>query len=92
MALNGAVYARRVKYGCQIAFVETELLVSLSLHPSVTWPRRTAILSLRVATMNGVSLRFFDLEQIATCMDSELTMQSMQGDDHPSRAKHQAMG
>ena len=41
--------------------------------------------------MNGVSLRFFDLKQIATCMDSELTMQSMQGDDHSSRVKHQAM-
>ena len=49
-------------------------------------------MSLWVVTMNGVSLRFFDLKQIATCMDSELTMQSMQGDDHSSRAKHQAMG
>lgn len=60
--------------------------------PGVTRPRRTAILSLWVVTMNGVSMRFFDLKQIATCMDSELTMQSMQGDDHSSRAKHQAMG
>ena len=64
---------------------------------SVPVPRRDTAAKdsdtvLGVVTMNGVSLRFFDLKQIATCMDSELTMQSMQGDDHSSRAKHQAMG
>jgi hypothetical protein len=41
--------------------------------------------------MDGVGLRFFDLEHTALCMDSELALQSMQGDDQSSLTKHLAM-